>query len=90
MDFTGVTGYSVTQETNEETGITTITLMSDALVPVLVGTLVVESYKVKAVVDSLAEIAKTFTSVASNATWTRRSLIDKNAKTATVKMGAPV
>lgn len=89
MDFVGVNGYDLVHEVNESTSVATLTLKKPGGNDVIV-TLTCESYKLRAIIDSLAEVVKQFHRDGDNAAWTRRTIIDKNGHTATTRVSAPL
>lgn len=75
MDLTEESGYQLSHERNLITGITTITI-KDATGTTVLGEITVEHYKVRAFLDSLAEIGKNFypdTIIDDN--WRRRTTL---------------
>lgn len=89
MDFVGVNGYDLEHEVNESTNVVTLTLKEPGSSTV-VCTVTCESYKMRSIFDSLAEVVKQFHPDGNYADWTRRTVIDKNGHTATTRVSAPL
>lgn len=90
MDFSGIEAFSVTQSTNEETGIVTFTFATTGLTPVVIGSITMEKYKVGAFMKASLEILTSIIAVPPGTNWTRRTFVDKVTKTGSTVLGAPV
>lgn len=89
MDFVGVTEYSLEKSIDPVTGNAVITI-KDVSDDSTIVTFTSEVYKVRAIVDSLSEIARNLYADPSILHWTRRSVIDVKDGVASTKLSAPL
>lgn len=88
MDFTTEAGYTFAHVKDPLTGITTLTIKSlDGVTSI--GEIQIESAKLRALTDSLAETVKNFYPDTLKSNWRRRTIIMINQETASTEWSIP-